>query len=109
MSTSERDIAMNYFRELKSRILVTTNLLSRGIDVINITLVINYELPMISTEKIGQKSEKKVDFDTYLHRVGRTGRFHRLGVSVNLITSEEQKEMEEEIMEWFKNDIKTIY
>ena len=51
MSTSERDIAMNYFRELKSRVLVTTNLLSRGIDVINITLVINYELPIITSEK----------------------------------------------------------
>ena len=79
---------MNYFRELKSRVLVTTNLLSRGIDVINITLVINYELPIISHEN-NQRIEKRVDFDTYLHRVGRTGRFHRFGVSVNLITSEE--------------------
>ena len=73
---------MESFRHCKTRVLVSTNLLSRGVDVLTISLVINYDLPVMS-----QQNEQVVDPETYLHRIGRTGRFKRYGLSVNLITS----------------------
>ena len=62
---------------------MSTNLLSRGVDILTISLVINYDLPVTTT----LYDEVVVDPETYLHRIGRTGRFKRFGVSVNLITS----------------------
>lgn len=58
----------------KYRILLTTNLLSRGIDMRKVTLVVNYELPLRFNEDRSIKT-REIDTETYLHRVGRTGRF----------------------------------
>lgn len=71
MEQSERDGIMNDFRNGKIRILLSTDLIGRGIDVQQISLVINYELPMNNAQ--------------YIHRIGRTGRFGRKGVAINLI------------------------
>ena len=94
---------MESFRQCKTRVLVSTNLLSRGVDVLTISLVINYDLPVMNIH-----NEIVVDPETYLHRIGRTGRFKRYGLSVNLITSPEQKKMEEEIQDYFACDIKEV-
>jgi len=56
-----------------SRVLITTDLLARGIDVQQVSVVINYDLP----------KEK----ETYLHRIGRSGRFGRKGLAINFVTS----------------------
>ena len=55
-----------------SRVLITTDLLARGIDVQQVSLVINYDLP--------------TNRENYIHRIGRSGRFGRKGVSINFIT-----------------------
>ncbi|KAH8930412.1 P-loop containing nucleoside triphosphate hydrolase protein [Atractiella rhizophila] len=72
----ERDQVMNDFRSGKTKVLITTNVIARGIDVLRVSLVINYDLPEL---------KGRIDTETYLHRIGRTGRFGREGVSVNFV------------------------
>jgi translation initiation factor 4A len=74
MNQRDRSRIMREFRQGTCRILITTNLLSRGIDVQGVNLVINYDLP--STNNI----------ESYVHRIGRCGRFGRKGVAINFIT-----------------------
>ena len=97
---------INDFLAGKYRILLTTNLLSRGIDMRKVTLVINYELP-IKFPKGEDKSLREVDVETYLHRVGRTGRFGDQGIALNFVHKNGQ-EMITEIQNAFKNEIKAI-
>lgn len=78
MSPDERDRVIDEFRQGTTKVLVTTNVLSRGVDVRAITAVINYDLP---TDPTGVEA----DPETYLHRIGRTGRFGTNGVAINLV------------------------
>ena len=61
---------MKEFRSGSSRVLITTDLLARGIDVQQVSLVINYDLP--------------TNRENYIHRIGRSGRFGRKGVAINV-------------------------
>jgi len=83
----ERDIILNEFRTGSSRVLITTDLLARGIDVQQVSLVINYDLPR--------------NLENYIHRIGRSGRFGRKGVAINFVTSEDAKTLRE--LEQFYN------
>jgi len=78
MPTKERDAVMLKFRNGENRILITTNLLSRGIDVLSVALVVNFDLPII-------KPGNEPDCETYLHRIGRSARFGQVGVAINLV------------------------
>jgi len=71
---AERDRIFNDYRTGRSKVLITTNVFARGIDIMDVNLVINYALPVVYGER---GAEPKADFETYLHRVGRTGRFGR--------------------------------
>lgn len=73
MEQKQRDLIMKEFRSGSSRVLVTTDLLARGIDVQQVSLVINYDLP--------------TNRENYIHRIGRSGRFGRKGVAINFITN----------------------
>jgi translation initiation factor 4A len=73
MDQKERDIIMREFRSGSSRVLITTDLLARGIDVQQVSLVINYDLP--------------TNRENYIHRIGRSGRFGRKGVAINFLTA----------------------
>merc|ERR1719414_2071209 len=75
MSQNERDVIMREFRSGSSRVLITTDLLARGIDVQQVSLVINYDLP--------------ANRENYIHRIGRGGRFGRKGVAINFVTEED--------------------
>ncbi|CAG60375.1 TIF1 [Nakaseomyces glabratus] len=77
----ERDTIMKEFRSGSSRILISTDLLARGIDVQQVSLVINYDLP---TNK-----------ENYIHRIGRGGRFGRKGVAINFIVNEDVQALRE--------------
>ncbi|KAJ2970256.1 hypothetical protein NUW58_g9751 [Xylaria curta] len=77
---SERDALLDDFRTGKSKVLITTNVLARGIDVSTVSMVINYDIPM---KGMGDATH---DTETYLHRIGRTGRFGRVGVSITFIS-----------------------
>jgi len=78
---TERDTVMNSFRTGATRVLVTTNLLARGIDVSQVNLVVNYDLPR----------EK----ETYVHRIGRSGRLGKKGTAINIITPNEYDDLQE--------------
>jgi len=79
MNQQERDLIMREFRSGSSRVLITTDLLARGIDVQQVSLVINYDLP--------------ANRENYIHRIGRGGRFGRKGVAINFVTSEDIRAM----------------
>ena len=72
MSQDERNEVVRKFREGETRILLSTDLLSRGIDIQQVSIVINFDIPY--------------SIDNYIHRIGRSGRFGRKGVAINLIT-----------------------
>ncbi|PHH84277.1 hypothetical protein CDD83_2210 [Cordyceps sp. RAO-2017] len=76
---SERDDLLAKFRKGENKVLITTNVLARGIDVASVSLVINYDIPMKG------RGDGEPDAETYLHRVGRTGRFGRVGVSISFV------------------------
>jgi len=81
MEQNQRDLIMREFRTGTSRVLITTDLLARGIDIQQVSLVINFDLPM-SKEK-------------YIHRIGRSGRFGRKGVAINFVTPTDYKFLQE--------------
>ena len=76
MEPAERKKRMNDFRTGKVRILISTDVLARGIDVQAVSVVINYEMPM--------------DREDYFHRIGRCGRYGRKGISINLIAGADE-------------------
>uniref|UniRef100_A0A4W5Q3R4 RNA helicase n=1 Tax=Hucho hucho TaxID=62062 RepID=A0A4W5Q3R4_9TELE len=86
MDQKERDLIMREFRSGSSRVLITTDLLARGIDVQQVSLVINYDLP--------------TNRENYIHRIGRGGRFGRKGVAINMVTEEDKRTL---------RDIETFY
>lgn len=74
---AERDKVIDDFREGRAKVLITTNVLARGIDVATVSLVVNYDIPL--------DQNNRPDPQTYLHRIGRTGRFGRVGVSISFV------------------------
>ena len=80
----QRDKIIDDFRKTITTSLICTNVLARGIDVPEVDLVINYDVPYIS-----QFGFKNPDYANYLHRVGRTGRFGTDGVAVTLVSEDE--------------------
>ena len=88
MDSAERDRVMAAFRDGKVKVLITTNVIARGIDVPGVNIVINYDLPTIVDYSVPRGASSKppeADFDTYIHRVGRTGRAGAKGVAINLV------------------------
>jgi translation initiation factor 4A len=81
MDMRERELIMKEFRSGATRVLITTDLLARGIDVQQVSLVINYDLP--------------TNRENYIHRIGRSGRFGRKGVAINFITEGDMKYMKD--------------
>eukprot|EP00824_Muranothrix_gubernata_P019362 TRINITY_DN38_c1_g1_i4.p1 TRINITY_DN38_c1_g1~~TRINITY_DN38_c1_g1_i4.p1 ORF type:complete len:405 (+),score=89.80 TRINITY_DN38_c1_g1_i4:24-1238(+) len=75
MPQKERDAIMGDFHGGKSRVLITTDVWARGLDVQQVSLVINYDLPN--------------NRELYIHRIGRSGRFGRKGVAINFVKSDD--------------------
>lgn len=86
MDQKNREQVMREFRTGSSRVLITTDLLARGIDVQQVSLVINYDLP--------------TNRENYIHRIGRGGRFGRKGAAINFVTEEDKRTL---------MDIETFY
>lgn len=80
LDQAERNKIMGEFRSGQTRILIATNIIARGIDVQNVSLVINYDIPR--------------EPETYLHRIGRSGRFGRKGVAINFVTDKDKQSMQ---------------
>jgi translation initiation factor 4A len=86
MEQRDREAILREFRSGATRVLITTDLLARGIDVQQVSLVINYDLP--------------TNRENYIHRIGRGGRFGRKGVAINFVTQEDVRTL---------RDIETFY
>jgi translation initiation factor 4A len=81
MEKSEREAAFRDFKGGKHRVLISSNVTARGIDVQNVGVVINFDVPK--------------DVHTYLHRIGRSGRWGRKGVAINFVTRWDIKKIKE--------------
>jgi len=81
MEVGERKKRMDDFRSGTVRVLISTDLLARGIDVQQVSLVVNYELP--------------IQRENYVHRIGRSGRYGKKGVAVNLVYGDERNTLKE--------------
>ncbi|KAE9418425.1 hypothetical protein Angca_009611 [Angiostrongylus cantonensis] len=83
MSVEERAESIQRFKDGDFKVLITTNVCARGIDVSQVTIVINYDPPLM------YENPSEPDYDTYLHRIGRTGRFGKAGIAINFVDSRE--------------------
>ena len=93
LTGKERKETMNDFKSGKTRILLSTDLLSRGIDIQQLSLVINFDLPRSK--------------ETYIHRIGRSGRYGRKGIAINLVSDRDTENLEE-IMTFYNTKIEEM-
>jgi superfamily II DNA/RNA helicase len=78
MTQAVRKQRMEEFRNGATRVLIATNLLARGIDVQQVSVVFNFDMPSFE------------DKENYIHRIGRCGRFGRKGTAISLLTPAEK-------------------
>ncbi|CAH2318355.1 ATP-dependent RNA helicase DDX19B [Pelobates cultripes] len=100
MVVEQRAAVIDRFREGKEKVLVTTNVCARGIDVEQVSVVINFDLPV---DKDGNP-----DNETYLHRIGRTGRFGKRGLAINMIDSKHSMNILQRIQQHFNKKIEKL-
>lgn len=79
MKQPDRNRVFHDFKSGESRCLVSTDLFNRGIDIPAVNVVINFDFPEYS--------------DTYLHRIGRSGRYGHLGLAINFITDKDKESL----------------
>ena len=101
LTVEERTDVVQRFREGNERVLISTNLMARGIDVDQVTVVVNYDLPI-------DAETKNIDFETYLHRIGRTGRFGKFGLAINFVDSARTRQMVYELETHFGKKISKL-
>ncbi|XP_040398520.1 ATP-dependent RNA helicase DDX25-like isoform X2 [Cygnus olor] len=95
----QRANVIQRFRDGKEKVLITTNVCARGIDVAQVTIVVNFSLPV--------NQQKQLDFETYLHRIGRTGRFGKKGIAFNMV-ERQTTYLVHSIEEHFQSEIKRL-
>lgn len=120
LTVQQRISVLDRFREGKEKVLITTNVLSRGkmmlgyyfvyilifnfiisgIDIEQVTIVINFDLPITVS--------REPDYDTYLHRIGRTGRFGKKGIAINLVGGNTDFNVLKQIEEHFCKPIECL-
>ena len=93
MSQEERKEVMDSFRTGELRVLIATDIISRGIDVQQVSIVINYDIPKYN--------------DTYIHRIGRSGRYGRKGLAINFVVYEDIKRLKE-IQDYYETQIEEM-
>jgi len=91
LSQEDRIARYKQFKEFQKRIMVSTDLFGRGIDIERVNIVINYDMPG--------------DSDSYLHRVGRAGRFGTKGPAITFVTSDEDADVLKKVQERFEVNI----
>lgn len=96
MNQTERDTVVKDFRDGKTRLLLTTDLLSRGIDIPQVNMVINFDLPLSK--------------ETYVHRIGRCGRFDKKGVAITMVKMTDPTDVKtfNKMKHFYKMDIKEM-
>lgn len=111
-----RDKVFGDFKDGRSKVLIATNALARGVDVPAVAVVVNYDLPVI---RFGGPGKVRADEATYLHRIGRCGRFGRKGTAISFLATQEDFDILESIeryysplkpmtIEWDANDVEGL-
>lgn len=100
LDVQQRMQVLDRFRGGQEKVLITTNVLARGIDVEQVTIVVNFDLPM--------DQQRRADCETYLHRIGRTGRFGKSGIAINLVDNDHAMELCKEIEQHFGKKIQYL-
>uniref|UniRef100_T1ISG0 RNA helicase n=1 Tax=Strigamia maritima TaxID=126957 RepID=T1ISG0_STRMM len=93
LTVDQRISILDRFRKGTEKVLITTNVLARGIDVEQVTIVVNFD------DTVDAKG--KPDFETYLHRIGRTGRFGKPGIAINMVEGDRSMAFLNQISEHF--------
>lgn len=101
LSVEDRNAIIQKFRNGDQRVLIATNVMARGIDVDAVSVVINYDLPV-------DYETRDIDYETYLHRIGRTGRFGKSGLAVNLVDSAASRKMIEKLERYYDIHIRRL-
>lgn len=102
LSVQDRAIAIQQFKDGVFKVLVTTNVCARGIDVSQVTVVINYDPPVHFNNLL------EPDYETYLHRIGRTGRFGKAGIAINFVDSRDSLNIVKKIEAHFDRAISLL-
>ncbi|CAB1353289.1 unnamed protein product [Coregonus sp. 'balchen'] len=100
MQVEQRAAVIDRFRDGKEKVLVTTNVCARGIDVEQVSVVINFDLPV--------DRDGNPDNETYLHRIGRTGRFGKRGLAINMVDSRFSMNILNKIQDHFNKKIEKL-
>jgi len=93
LDIDQRAAVISRFRNGLERCLICTNVCARGIDIEQVTLVINFDMPVTAS--------RTPDYETYLHRIGRTGRFGKSGLAINFIDGPQSRAILREIEQYF--------
>ncbi|KAG8225537.1 hypothetical protein J437_LFUL006076 [Ladona fulva] len=101
LTVEQRIAVLDRFRDGLEKVLITTNVLSRGIDVEQVTIVVNFDLPI-------DHLTRKADCETYLHRIGRTGRFGKAGLAINLVDGDNSLNLLRQIEQHFGRKIQLL-
>jgi ATP-dependent RNA helicase DDX19/DBP5 len=105
LGVEERANCIRRFQQGLERVLISTNVTSRGIDVEQVTMVVNFDLPDHRNEETGRL---EADCETYLHRIGRTGRFGKQGIAINMISDDRDRDTMKTIEAHFKIQIEPL-
>lgn len=101
MKFEDRDRVVNEFRRGETKILISTDVLARGFDVSQVTLVVNFDIPM-------ERDGRTPNYETYLHRIGRSGRFGRKGAAFNLMAGAADQMAMQSIADYFQHPIPEV-
>uniref|UniRef100_A0A0D6QVS5 RNA helicase n=1 Tax=Araucaria cunninghamii TaxID=56994 RepID=A0A0D6QVS5_ARACU len=99
LKLEDRDRVIKEFRSGLTKILIATDVLARGFDQAQVTLVVNFDLPFKHNHPFGP------DYEVYLHRIGRSGRFGRKGAAFNFITTAQDKHIMDMIERHFQREV----
>jgi len=101
MDHEARDRVIDEFRCGTTKILIATDVLARGFDQRQVTLVVNYDPPT-------ERDFRRPAFETYLHRIGRSGRFGQAGAAFNLVCGEQEMDIITQISNYFQKPIQPV-
>lgn len=101
MDHGDRDRVVQEFRDGITKILISTDVLARGFDVSQVTLVVNFDVPV-------ERDGRTPQYETYMHRIGRSGRFGRKGAAFNLVCGFEDEKIVQMISSYFSKPIQEL-
>jgi len=102
LKLDDRDRVIKEFRTGLTKILISTDVLARGFDQAQVTLVVNFDLP------IKHSHPYDPDYEVYLHRIGRSGRFGRKGAAFNFICTDRDEQTMSKIERYFQRQVPEV-